>query len=121
MLNHLQDGAKDLAALDRCYLPDDMLAAAGAQVADLQGPAETPGLRAVFTRLLDHVDQLNAAAADLPRLTRDRRLRLEVAVILGLSRRLAARLRHGDPVATRVKLRKPDAAASLIGALRWLP
>jgi len=119
LLNHLQDGAKDLAALDRCYLPDDMLAAAGAGVADLTGAVETPGLRAVFIQLLDHVDQLNNEAAALPRSTRDRRLRVEVAVILGLSRRLAQRLRHGDPVATRVKLRKADVAGSLLAALRW--
>ncbi len=119
VLNHVQDGAKDLAALDRCYLPDDLLAAAGANAADLAGPAETPGLRIVFGRLLDHVDQLNVQAADLPRRTRDRRLRLEVAVILGLSRRLARRLRHGDPVATRVKLRKADVALSLVTALQW--
>ena len=120
ILNHLQDGGKDLAALDRCYLPDDRLAAAGAQVADLGGPAETPGLRQVFTALLDTCDRLNHEAAALPRLVRDRRLRLECAVILGLSRRLAHRLRHGDPVATRVKLRRPDVAASLLAALRFL-
>jgi len=119
VLNHLQDGAKDLAALDRCYLPDDLLETAGARVRDLAGPAETPGLRVVFTQLLDHVDRLHAEAADLPRRTRDRRLRLEVAVILGLSRRLAQRLRHGDPVATRVKLQKTDIAGSLLAALRW--
>ena len=119
VLNHLQDGAKDLAALDRCYLPDDLLETAGAQVRDLAGPAETPGLRVVFTQLLDHVDRLHAEAADLPRRTRDRRLRLEVAVILGLSRRLTQRLRHGDPVATRVKLRTTDIAGSLLAALRW--
>jgi len=119
VLNHLQDGARDLAALNRCYLPDDMLTAAGASVADLAGPAETSGLRAVFSQLLDRVDHLHMQAADLPRRTRDRRLRLEVAVILGLSRRLARRLRHGDPVASRVKLRKPDAAWSLLAAMRW--
>lgn len=119
VLNHLQDGAKDLLALDRCYLPQDMLAAAGSGAADLAGPAETPGLRAVFTGLLDHVDRLNNEATDLPRRTRDRRLRVEVAVILGLSRRLARRLRRGDPVAGRVKLRKSDAVLSLLAALRW--
>jgi len=119
VLNHLQDGAKDLQALDRCYLPDDLLAAAGASVADLAGPTETPGLRSVFTELLDRVDQLHTQAAELPRRTRDRRLRLEVAVILGLSRRLASRLRHADPVATRVKLHKTDAVGSLLAALRW--
>ena len=120
VLNHLQDGAKDLAALDRCYLPEDMLAAAGSRVADLAGPAETPGLRAVFDRLLDRVDQLHRAAEDLPRRPRYRRLRMEGAVILGLSKRLARRLRRGDPVAGRVRLRKSDAALGLLAALRWV-
>ncbi|HEY0206830.1 MAG TPA: squalene synthase HpnC [Acetobacteraceae bacterium] len=120
VLNHLQDGAKDLQALDRCYLPADALLQAGAQVADLRGPRETPGLRQVFTRLLDEVDMLNDAAGALPPRVRDWRLRLEVAVILGLSRRLAQRLRNGDPVATRVKLRRTDVAGSLLGAARFL-
>ena len=120
VLNHLQDGAKDLQALDRCYLPANALDQAGAHIADLQGPRETPGLRQVFTRLLDEVDKLNDAASALPLRVRDRRLRLEVAVILGLSRRLARRLRNGDPVATRVKLRKTDVAGSLLGAARFL-
>ena len=119
VLNHLQDGAKDLAALDRCYLPDDALAAAGATVQDLARASETPGLRLVFDGLLDEVDSLNDEAEDLPRLVRDRRLRLECAVILGLSRRLARRLRAGDPVAGRVKLMKRDAAGSMVAALRW--
>ncbi len=120
VLNHLQDGSRDLAELDRCYLPQDMLDEAGAGVADLAGPAATPGLRGVLDALLDQVDALNDMAAALPNQVRDRRLRLEVAVILGLSRRLARRLRAADPVATRVKLTKPDVAASLLGALRRL-
>jgi farnesyl-diphosphate farnesyltransferase len=121
VLNHLQDCAKDLAALDRCYVPLDLLAANGAAVADLRGAAETPGLRRVFAALLDRTEALCAAAADLPRRTRDRRLRLETAVIVGLANRLAARLRRGDPVATRVKLTRTDAAASVLAALRFLP
>ncbi len=119
VLNHLQDCAKDLAQLDRCYLPQDMLDQAGATVTDVARDAETPGLRQVFARLLDQCDALNARAEDLPRLTSDRRLRLEVAVIVGLSKRLTRRLRHGDPVATRVKLQKTDVAGSLVSALRW--
>lgn len=120
VLNHLQDASADLAALDRCYLPQDMLDDEGGAVADLAGPAATPGLRRVLDRLLDQVDALNDAAAALPPSVRDRRLRLETAVILGLSRRLARRLRAGDPVAARVKLTRTDAAASLLGALRRL-
>lgn len=119
VLNHLQDGAKDLAALDRCYLPQDQLAAAGTAVEDLAGPAETPGLRRVFDSLLTECDRLGTVAADLPRRVQDRRLRLECAVILGLSRRLSRRLRGSDPVAGRVKLLRQDIAGSLVGALRY--
>ncbi len=119
VLNHLQDGAKDLAALDRCYLPLDRLAAAGARPEDLAGPAETAGLREVFDGLLDECDRLTGEASRLPQRVRDRRLRLECAVILGLSRRLARRLRNADPVAGRVKLHKQDVAASVVGALRF--
>ncbi|GAB0114019.1 squalene synthase HpnC [Acidisoma sp. C75] len=120
VLNHLQDGQKDLAALDRCYLPEDLLAAHGARAEDLAGRAETPGLRATFSALLDHCARLNAIAAPLPRACRDRRLRLETGVILSLSRRLTRRLGAQDPVAGRVKLSKLDAAFALFGALGYL-
>ena len=119
ILNHLQDGKKDLAALDRCYLPDDQLAANHAHVENLAAPTESPGLRQVFDSLLTECDRLTAQAASLPRLVRDRRLRLECAVILGLARRLARRLRNADPVAGRVKLLKQDVAGSLLAALRF--
>jgi squalene synthase HpnC len=112
VLNHLQDCANDLAALDRCYLP-------GISVEALRGAAASMELRIVFDRLLDRVDALNRAALDLPRMTRSRRLRLETAVIVGLAHRLARRLRHGDPLARRVRLTKGDAAVSVVAALRW--
>ncbi|MBV9784169.1 MAG: squalene synthase HpnC [Acidisphaera sp.] len=121
VLNHLQDCAADLKTLDRCYLPLDLLAEHGSSIEEVRGPAETPGLRRVLTALLDRVDGLNRAAPGLPRRTRSRRLRLETAIICALSRRLAARLRRGDPIATRVKLTKSDVVASVVAALRFLP
>jgi len=121
VLNHLQDCKQDLVDLDRCYLPLDLLAAHGASLDEVRGQTCTPGLRRVLNALLDRCDALSAESPKLPRRTRDRRLRLETAVIVGLSRRLAARLRRGDPVATRVKLRKTDVAASLLAAVRYLP
>lgn len=121
VLNHLQDCAKDLAALDRCYLPADLLARHGASVDDVRAPAATPGLRRVLDALLDEVDALNRAARDLPRRVRDRRLRVETAVIVELAHRLARRLRAGDPLAQRIKLSKPDVARSAAAALRFLP
>jgi hydroxysqualene synthase len=121
VLNHLQDVRKDLDALDRCYMPEDLMSSFGTGIGEIRGERETPGLRRVFAALLDRCDELNAAAWGLPRNTRDRRLRLETAVIVGLSRRLARRLRRGDPIATRVKLRRSDVAGSLLASLRFLP
>ncbi len=120
VLNHLQDCAKDLADLDRCYLPQALLDHFGASVEDLRRPKETPGLRRVFVTLLDRIDRLNQAAAELPQITRNRRLRLESAVILRLARRLGRRLAQNDPLATRVKLSSTDGLLSAIGAARHI-
>ncbi len=121
VLNHLQDCARDFDALDRSYLPQDLLDAHGETVEAVRRPRELPALRAVFNTLLDRVDRLNRAAVELPRRTRDRRLRLETAVIVELAHHLARRLRRQDPLAARVKLTKRDVAASLVRALRFLP
>lgn len=119
VLNHVQDCQKDLADLDRCYLPQDLMTAFAAEMADIPGRAETPGLRRVFDDLMDRCETLNAEGAPLPRRVRDRRLRLETGVILNLSRRLTRRLQSQDPIAGRVKLSKFDAAAALLGALGY--
>ena len=120
IINHLQDCAKDLEQLDRCYLPQALLDHFGASVEDLRRPKETPGLRRVFVTLLDRIDRLNQAAAELPQIARNRRLRLESAVILRLARRLGRRLAQNDPLATRVKLSKTDGLLSAIGAARHI-
>ena len=118
VLNHLQDCAADYRALDRVYLPLEDLAAMGCTVEALEAPAASPGLRRVIDSLLDRTDILIATARDLPSRVSARGLRWESAVIVGLAARLARRLRHGDPVATRVKLGKNDfAAAFLTGIL----
>jgi squalene synthase HpnC len=118
VLNHLQDCAGDLAEMDRCYLPQDLLAQQGAILADLRAGAATPALRRVLDALLDRCDALNATAASLAPACQARGMRLESAVIVGLARRLAARLRQQDPLASRVKLARGDIAGALLGALR---
>jgi squalene synthase HpnC len=120
ILNHIQDCAKDLAELDRCYLPRSLLDHFGATVADLLLPAETPAIRRVFITLLDRIDRMNHAAAELPGTVRNVRLRLETAVIHGLATRLARRLADNDPIEKRVKLSKSDAVFSVLTSLRHL-
>lgn len=121
LLNHLQDAAADLRLLDRCYLPSDMLASAGATVEDLRRPMLGTALRRLFNQLLDLVDAWNEAGATLPRFVQDRRLRLETGVISALSYRLQRRLRQEDSLARRVKLTRLDAVLMLLTAFRYLP
>jgi squalene synthase HpnC len=118
VLNHLQDCVADYRALDRVYLPLDDLGAAGCTVEALEAPAAGPGLRRVIDTLLDRTEALIATAGGLPPRVAARGLRWESAVIVALAARLARRLRHGDPLASRVKLGKNDfAAAFLTGIL----
>ncbi len=117
VLNHMQDCAGDLRSLDRCYIPQDWLAARGLATDDLARPQSSSGLRQVFDRMLAETADLNTAAAALPGLVQARRLRVETALIAGLARRLTRRLQHQDPLAMRVKLRAPDLLAAVLTAL----
>ena len=119
MLNHLQDCADDYRRLDRVYLPLEDLAAEGTGVEALAAGVSSPGLRRVLDRLLDRTAALIDQARGLPPLVASRGLRWESAVIVDLAGRLLRRLRHGDPVATRVALSKSDfLAAFAIGVSR---
>jgi len=113
VLNHLQDCVADHRLLDRVYLPTEDLTRFGATIEDLTRPAATPGLRRVLDYLLDRTAELVRQARDLPPRVKSPGLRRESAVIVNLAERLTAHLRRGDPLASRVKLRKYDFAAAL--------
>lgn len=117
VLNHLQDCVADHRNLDRVYLPKEALDAAGATIADLDAPRLGKGLRQVIDTLLDGTDDLIAAARPLASVVRSAGLSRECAIIVNLAERLSARLRHGDPLATRVKLTRGDFAAALVTGL----
>jgi squalene synthase HpnC len=119
LLNHLQDCADDYRALDRVYLPLDSFAAAGIGVEALGRGATSPAVRQVLDRVLDGVDGLLAAACELPRALRSRRLAAESAVIMEIARRLARELRRRDPLAERVALSRPQfLLTALLGVAR---
>ena len=58
VINHLQDCKKDYLALNRVYLPQDALAAAGATVEDLGREQSTPALRACLKGLAERTGRL---------------------------------------------------------------
>ncbi len=117
VLNHLQDCAGDLRSLDRCYMPQDLLASHEMRTDDLARGNSLPGLRATFDEILEKTRELNSQAAALPGLVKARRLRVETATIAGLARRLTRRLERGDPLAMRVKLTPADFFSASLAAL----
>ena len=117
VLNHIQDCKRDLAELDRSYLPGDWLAAEGLTAEAVDAPAASQGLRRVFDLMLDATAALNRTAAGLPGHVRSRGLRIETAIIAGLAQRLHRHLSRQDPVAGRVKLRPADAIGAIAASL----
>jgi len=116
VINHLQDTGKDYREIDRVYLPQDLLAAAGARTEDLAGQVATPALRQVIAACAERCQHLLADAAPFARRIADRRLGIEVAVIRRLAVSLAARLRRRDPLSERVHHGKGEALLLASGA-----
>lgn len=118
IVNHLQDCADDKRTLDRVYVIDAWLAEEGGSIADIDGAQSSPALRRVIDRMLTECDALMIDARRLPFALESRHLAMESAVIVRLAARLIELLRKGDPVASRVALKKPDfAVAGIAGAV----
>jgi hydroxysqualene synthase len=106
VINHLQDCGRDYRALDRVYMPEDVLPDASV----LAGERATPDLRAAIAGLAGRTRGLLAESAGFARAIRDRRLGAEVAVIQRLAEDLCDRLLRCDPLAERVHHRRGEAA-----------
>lgn len=102
VINHLQDCAKDYRALDRVYLPLDVVAAHGARVEELGEPQASPAVRAVIAALAERSLGLLEDGAPLADSVTDTRLALEIAAIRRLAVALASGLRHRDPLSQKV-------------------
>ena len=121
VLNHLQDCGEDYLSLNRVYLPQNWMAAAGTGVEALGRRRSTPGLRRVLDRCLDATEKLLESADRLPDQFRNLRFAMETAVIVAIARKLSKELRRRDPLAERVVLTKAQyAACCLRGAGRTL-
>ena len=118
IVNHLQDCADDKRELDRIYIIRDWLKREGGDVDLIDGPSTAPALRRVFDEMLDGCEALMVDARRLPAVLKSRRLAMESEVIVRLADRLIKLLRAGDPLASRVALKKPDFAwAGVSGAV----
>ncbi len=110
VINHLQDCAEDYRELDRVYLPQDDLAAAGTDVGALAAGRASPALLGVIRKLAGRTDALLDQAEPLARQVRDRRLAYEIALIQRLARHLTGWLKRRDPLSERVHHRPWEVA-----------
>jgi squalene synthase HpnC len=106
IINHLQDCQKDYRDLNRVYVPLDALIAAGLTFEALDEPRSSPALLGCLHKLADRTELLLRQADAFPSLVQDRRLGLEIAVIVRLAHHLTSVLMRRDPLSERVHVSK---------------
>lgn len=110
VINHLQDCGKDYRAIDRVYLPLDMLAAAGTSVEALGADRASPALRSVIVAMAERTLGLLEQSSIFSGQIRDKRLAVEVAIIQRLAESLTRRLLTRDPLSEPVHHGKVEMA-----------
>ena len=115
--NHLQDCANDYRNLNRVYVPLDALFAAGTNVEALGAAKAPPELRRCIAGLAKRTKALLHEGDALPMMVEDRRLGLEISVIVALADRIADMLMARDPLSENVHIGKLGAAGIAIAAM----
>jgi squalene synthase HpnC len=114
VINHLQDCAKDYRELNRVYIPEPMLAAAGVDVAALNESKANPALVDVIATLARRNAELLETSRPFARAIRDGRLALEVDLIQTLADDLNRLLITRDPLSQPVHHSKLDVVALFV-------
>jgi squalene synthase HpnC len=115
VINHLQDCAKDYRALDRVYIPLDVLAAHGTGVDALTATRAAPALREVIAETARRTRTLLEQSRPFAGEIVDRRLALEVGLIQRLAESLTGRLTRRDPLSERVHHHPVEAICLALG------
>jgi len=117
VINHLQDCGKDYRDLNRVYIPEPDLAAAGTRVEALGEAQASPALKGVIHSLAAKNAELLAKSRAFARGIGDTRLALEVDLIQTLAADLNAKLMRRDPLSEPVHHSKFDVARLFLGRL----
>jgi hydroxysqualene synthase len=111
VINHLQDCAKDYRELDRVYVPEPLLAAAGIGVEALAQEKSSPALAGVISGLARRNALLLETSRAFAQGIKDGRLALEVDLIQTLADDLNGLLMNRDPLSQPVHHSRMDVAA----------
>jgi len=111
VINHLQDCAKDFSELNRVYIPEPLLSAAGIGVEALAENRANPPLAGVIAGLARQNAALLETSRPFSRGIKDGRLAMEVDLIQTLADDLNRMLINRDPLSQAVHHSKMDVAA----------
>jgi len=111
VINHLQDCGKDYRELNRVYIPEPLLTAAGIGVEALAQDRADPALAGVIAGLARRNAALLAVSRLFARGIKDGRLALEVDLIQTLADDLNTLLLRRDPLSQSVHHSKGNVAA----------
>jgi squalene synthase HpnC len=111
VINHLQDCAKDYRELNRVYIPEPLLTAAGIGVEALAENHANPPLAGVIAGLARRNAALLETSRPFARGIKDGRLAMEVDLIQTLADDLNRMLINRDPLSQPVHHSKMDVAA----------
>ena len=117
VINHLQDCGKDYRELNRVYLPQDALAAAGTGTEALAADRASPALLGAIAALARRTSGLLTAARPFAGAIADSRLALEVDLIQTLAVDLNRLLMTRDPLSQPVHHSKFDVAGLFVKRL----
>ena len=104
--NHLQDCGKDYHSLNRVYLPQDAMDAAGITPEAIGAPQASPALRKCLLDLTLGAERLLHESLVLAPQVENTRLALEIGVIQTYAQKIIDMLKVRDPLVERVHLNK---------------
>jgi len=117
VINHLQDCAKDFSEINRVYIPEPLLAAAGIGVEALAETCANPALAGVICGLARSNAALLETSRPFSAAIKDGRLAMEVDLIQTLADDLNNMLMNRDPLSQPVHHSKMDVAALFVKRL----
>ena len=117
VINHLQDCAKDYREINRVYIPEPLLAAAGIGVEALAEPCANPALAGVISGLARRNAVLLQTSRPFSAAIKDGRLAMEVDLIQTLADDLNSMLVNRDPLSQAVHHSKMNVAALFVKRL----
>ncbi|ETR76651.1 hypothetical protein X566_02635 [Afipia sp. P52-10] len=115
--NHLQDCGKDYRALNRVYLPQDVMDAAGVSVEAIGEDQASPALRKCLHDLALGAERLLHDSLVLAPQVQNTRLALEIGVIQTYAQKIVDMLKVRDPLRERVHLNKWELLGASVTSL----